>query len=97
MIPLGLVLNRYTLAAGAFALYSAWLFTQGRQYEHNLQARAVVALNTKLEDINRKETKVFIKDLALRTKAHADAKPVLAQSGPCTVTEEEAIALSRIK
>lgn len=94
-----LFLNPYVAGglAVAFVAYSGWLFTQGRHFEQNRTARAVVAINNKLDDVNRKETKVFIKDLALRTKAHAEAKPVLAKAGACTVTDEEAIAIARIK
>lgn len=96
-IPLSLVLNRYTLMAIGFALYSWWVWQQGREFEQNRYAAAVTIVNGKVRAVVAKETEVAMREDALREKARAEATPVLAASAPCIVTADEAKALSRIR
>ena len=97
MLPVSLLLNRYTLIGAAFLLYSGWVFTQGRHYEQGRQASAIVAINAKLKAVNERETGVAMAEDALRERARGEATAVLAASAPCTVTAAEAQALTRIR
>lgn len=93
------LLNPYMaggLIAG-FLLYSVWMFQQGREFEQGRQAAAIAVVNGKIKVVVERETMVAMKEDALAAKAHAEATVVLAKSEPCLVTEEEAVALARIR